>query len=218
MNVGEIKTRVKRAFGDESGVQIDDTDLIRYINDAQMEIAKENEGLFEASAVSASVAGQAEYSLPVDTLIFRSLSYKAPGEVAYTQLKGYSINEFNEYIGSWDGNTSRNGTPICYMIFANKITLFFPPDHNLAAAMKIYYNRKPILVASDVDIPELPEVYHPTIVRMCLAYAYEMDEDWDAVGAKGQQIAGDLRVLRGRDDWKEEATYPTITVLAEDQW
>jgi hypothetical protein len=83
--------------------------------------------------------------------------------------------------------------------------------------MKIYYNRKPVEVANASDVPDLPELYHEAVVKSCLSYAYEMDEDWDAVNAKGQQVTGDLKLLRGRDDWKEEEVYPMITIRAEDR-
>lgn len=216
MLVSDIMTRVKRTFGDESGVQLQDDDLLRYINDAQREIVKENENLLEQTALATSVIGQSDYSLPVDLLIFRSLSYRGPGDIAYYPLKGYTLNQFNEYIQGWDQNTSQNGTPVCYMIYSGKVSLFPPPDHNLANTMKIYYNRKPIPVTVVGDTPELPEVYHDTIIRICLAYAYEMDEDWDAVAAKGAQVAGDIRTLKGKEDWKNEDVYPTITVREED--
>jgi hypothetical protein len=38
--VGQIYDYVKRAFGDESGVQLTNADIVRWINDAQNEIAE----------------------------------------------------------------------------------------------------------------------------------------------------------------------------------
>ena len=36
--VSDIATDVKRTFGDEAGVQVNDTDIARWINSAQIEI------------------------------------------------------------------------------------------------------------------------------------------------------------------------------------
>lgn len=40
-NVDEVLRRVKRTFGDEAGVQINDADIMDWINDGQIEIARE---------------------------------------------------------------------------------------------------------------------------------------------------------------------------------
>jgi hypothetical protein len=39
MLVSEIATRVRRQFGDDVGILITDADIIRWVNDAQREIA-----------------------------------------------------------------------------------------------------------------------------------------------------------------------------------
>ena len=218
MLVSEILTRVKRTFGDESGVQVQDDDILRWINDGQRQFVLENDGLLETTATAASVTGQMEYAIPTDLLLLKGISYKGPGYASYVRLKGYSKNEFDDYIDGWDGNTTIGGTPSCYMIFAGKINLFPVPSASLPTAIKIYYNRKPTDVVVNTDTPEIPVLYHETLVKYCLAMAYELDEDLEAVSAKGNQIDADLKLLRGRDDWRDQATYPVITVLPEDAW
>ncbi len=217
MLVSEIQGRVKRQFGDESGVQIQDSDIINWINDAMRQFVVSNDGLFEKVDTLGVVPGTQEYALPVDLLLLQSISYKDTSDTAYRKLKGYSAAEFNEYIDGWSG-TDVTGTPTCYQIFAKNIVLFPVPDHTKADAIKIYYNRIPALVSLPSDTPELPELYHQTIVKYCLTQAYELDEDWDAVGAKGSQIGGDLQLLKGRDEWKNQETYPVITVNLDDAW
>lgn len=219
MNVGDINTRIKRTFGDESGVQVTDADIIRWVNDGQRQIVMNNENLFEKTQTIASVPGQGDYALPVDTLILRGISYRGPGGAAYLRLTGFSLNEFNEYIDGWDGNAYNQGVPTAFMVYAGKITLFPIPDHSLPTALKVYYNSKPIDVTTALsDVPSIPEIYHESLVKYCLMQAYEMDEDWQASSAKSQQMEGDLKILRGRDDWKREETYPVITVKVEDQF
>lgn len=51
-----LLTEVKRLFGDESGVQLEDADIQRWANEAQMEIVNTN-GAIKAKSSMPSVAG-----------------------------------------------------------------------------------------------------------------------------------------------------------------
>lgn len=216
MIVSDIYTRVKRQFGDESGVQVTDSDIIRWINDGQRQIVMSNEGLLETTTTANSVASQSEYTLPTNLLLFKSVSFKGTGQVSYVQLRGMSFNEFQKHIDSWDGDTTEKGTPVVYTIYAGKLILYPMPETSITNALKIYYTRKPTDVDSSDDTPDLPLLYHETLVKYCLQQAYEMDEDWEASTSKSTELAADLSLLRGREDWKQQDTYPTITVLTED--
>jgi len=216
MLVSEIKARVKRQFGDESGVQVTDTDIVRWINDSQREIVKRNEGLLEVTAVANAVANQQDYVLPANLLILKTIKYKeTPTGNSYVKLQGCNFVEFNEYVDGWDGATDR-GDPVSYTVFAGNYSVFPIPSAALTAGFKLYYNRIPTDVINDGDTPELPTLYHEAIVKYCLAQAFEIDEDWDGANLKLAQMEDDVKTLRGRVDWKTQDTYPTITVRYED--
>lgn len=216
MIVSDIMTRVKRQFGDESGVQVTDADIIRWINDGQRRIVMHNEGLLETTALANLTENVQDYSLPTDLLIFRALSIKVTGDHTYRHVKGLDFPKFNEYIDGWDGDESYRGIPLVYTLFAGKIRFYPIPDQTVSNGIKIYYNRKPTDVASGSDAIDLPILYHETVATYCLQQAHEMDEDYDAAGMKASEMSTDLTTLRGREEWKEQETYPTITVLPED--
>ena len=216
MIVSDIYNRVKRQFGDESGVQVTDTDILRWINDGQRQIVMANEGLLETTATSSSVVNDGDYSLPADLLILRSVSYKAPGNAFYSQLKGMSFTAFNKYVDSWDGDTLTVGVPEVYTSYAGNIILYPIPSQAVTNGIKIYYQRKPTDLTLSSETPDLPVLYHETLVKYCLQQAYEMDEDWEASVAKGTEFSTDLSLLRGREDWKVQETYPVISILPED--
>lgn len=216
MIVSEIQTKVKRQFGDESGVQVTDADIIRWINEGQRHIVKTNEGLLEKIVTANSVVNQQTYSLPVDMLIMHSMSFQDIGVTSYTKLKAFSLNQFNEYVDGWDGSTYSPGTPSIYTIFAGNIIVFPIPLVSVANAFKIYYTRTPVDVVTNVDTPDLPLLYHDVLVKYCMQQAYETDANFQGVWFKSNEISTDTSVLRGRIDWKQEASYPTITVLYED--
>lgn len=219
MNVGEIGTRVKRTFGDESGVQLTDADLLRYINDGCRAFVLQNEELLQTVGTANAVANQNTYALPVDLLTLKTVMFQNAGDPSFYNLKGMTFNEFNEYMDGWDGATLYTGGPMAFMRYGDNITLFPTPSASGTNNIKIYYNRKPTEVALLTDVPDIPVLYHEVLVKYCLSQAYEMDEDLDAAALKGQQIAGDMTLLRGRSEsGQQQETYPMITILEEDRF
>ncbi len=216
MNVSDVRTRLKRTFGDESGVQVTDDDITRWINDGQRQIVASNENLLEKTALTSTVADQQEYTLPADILVLRLVKYKSSGSTAYFRLQPYTFSEFNEYVDGWDADTSTKGEPIMFTTHMDKLIIYPVPDTAITDSLKIYYNRKPTDVDDATDTIDLPVLYHETLVKYCLTQAYEMDEDWEAAGIKANEMTSDLGILRDREDWKLREFYPTITVLAED--
>jgi hypothetical protein len=210
MNLGDIKIRIKRQFGDESGVQVTDDDIIRWTNDAMREIAQAND-LLETISTTPSVMGQAEYTLPADILTLRAIRY---GE---KKLEGMSLAAADERITKYQNpDAVETGGPEFFWIWANRFTLYPAPDANDSDNIKVYYTRLPVDVAVDTDIPELHIKYHPRIVEYVLQQAYEMDEDWAASGNKNAQLVAGLNILKDSDAWTERSVYPMITVLPED--
>lgn len=206
MLVSEIATRVKRQFGDESGVQITDADIIRWINDAQREIVAEN-GLLQTFATTSIIASQQEYVRPPDILSLRSIHLDG------RKLTALSPQEAEEYLGS---NTTPTGSPTTFWIWANKIFLYPTPTTAGTDNLRIFYSRMPQAVDDLADTPEIGIEHHGHIVEYCLLQAYEMDENWTAVEQKKRQFDEGLKELKGREDWSSRDFYPSITSLPED--
>lgn len=216
MIVSDIMTRVRRKFGDESAVQVTDADIIRWINDGQRDTVLKNEILLEKTAVTSSVAGQQEYTLPTDLLILKFIQYRESTGSAYFKLRGLTPVQFNEYIDGWsDGGVAR-GVPTVFTIFSGKIVAFPTPTTSVTDGFKIYYNRAPVDVSLSSDTPDLPVLYHGTLVKYCMQQAYELDEDPESASGEAAKVAEDIDLLRGREDWKTQETYPTISICAED--
>lgn len=210
MNVSDIKTRVKRQFGDESAVQIADADIYRWISDAQDAIVIQNEALLQATATSVSVANQSDYTLPADVVHLNSILYKK------FKLKKLSLQEFQEYLDGWQDNTVYSpGVPQNYMVYANTFTLF-PTPQTAGDEIKIYYSKRPVAVTADGDALSLPIQYHEAIVMYCLQQAHQLDEDWAASQQKGTELQNQINYLRDRETYEDDKYYPGITVLLED--
>lgn len=211
MVVSEMVTRIKRLFGDESGAQITDDDIYRWITDAQEEIIRQNQTLLQTIATTSSVANQSTYTLPTDLMTLHAIEYNG------IRIKGYNLSEFETRYNGWDSpDLNLTGTPCNYTIWANNFMLLPTPDTSVADIIKIYYTKKPTPITSDIDALSLPTQYHKTIVDLCLSQAYELDEDWESSQVKATKAQQDIDTLRNDQNIGERVTYPTITVLPED--
>lgn len=218
MDVQEILTSVQREFGDEAGVQLTEADVIRWINQGMRQIVMQNENLLLVEAVQSTLAGIQSYPEPVDLLILKGVHYRAANTTQYLKLKGYELSTFNEIVDGWDGSTEGGGVPVAYTVVNTSIKLWPVPSSTIASALKVYYNRSPVDVTATSDTPELPLLYHDALVKHCMLQAYKMDEDWDAAGNQVADLDRDINTLRGRESWKIQGTYSTITVLPDDAW
>lgn len=213
MNVAQIASRVKRSFGDEAGIQITDDDIIGWINEAQEQIANDNQSLLEATGVADIVAGQADYTPPIDMAILRSLQYNG------IHLNRMSFNQFNEYLDGFRKTNPAiygNGIPDNYMVWNNVITLFPTPQESISSGLVIYYIKHPTIISTFADSLTVPVQYHKAIVDYCLTQAYELDEDAQKANMKKSDYNDNVMKLNNRNEESEEY-YPTITTLPEDE-
>lgn len=210
MLVSEIGMRVKRQFGDEAGVQIDDADIIRWVNDAQKEISSA-QSILETSATTSVVAGTESYALPSD--VQNLISIWCGG----IKLEAMSMREAEERILKiGDNSVQPNGVPEIVWIWAETMHLWPIPSTSIAGGLKVFYSRFPVEVTSINDEPELDPKYHNIIVDYCLQQAYELDEDWQASQTKASQVSENLSGLANDEKWTVQGTYPMITVLPGD--
>jgi hypothetical protein len=205
--VQDVITRVQRQFGDEASVQVTSDDVIRWINDAQKEIAVQND-LMQATATAPSVAGVNSYTFPSDMLGLNKLFYNN------LKLRYLSRQEYDAYVNTQDPNEVANGDPLLYTRWGNQYLVY--PKPQSVGTFKLLYTQRPPEVANGADSLSLSLEYHPRIVEFCLRQAYEMDEDWDAAAVKATQFDSGLSILKENEYSKDRETYPTITVLPED--
>lgn len=217
MILSDVKIRVKRTFGDESAVQVTDDDITRWANDAQRYIVLNNDDILQKSAVLSSVVGQQDYALPTDLLNLISVHYRVQDALSYFHMTYHSFAQFDSAIDGWDGLVYGSGQPSIYTVFENVLKIFPVPAIDSVDGIKYYYNRKPTDLVSDSDSIDLPIEYHNAVVAYCMSQAYELDENYEASGAKYNQVDRDLATGRKRDKRAAQEKYQTITTLPEDE-
>jgi hypothetical protein len=95
----EIQRRVQRIFGDESGVQITDEDVVDWINDAIREIYLQQDDLTIKTTTLQAVAEQGEYNLPNGVMMIQTVSFDSDG--TYYDLRYVNGKTMSEYFNGW---------------------------------------------------------------------------------------------------------------------
>lgn len=216
MIVSDIITRVRRTFGDEAAVQVQDADIIRWINDAQVEIVKRNESALQETTTQDLVANQSTYTMPADLLLLRTLRYKYTGMLSFSRIKYANMQQFDEIIDGWDGTAFGTGAPIYYTMDKGSVILFPTPDQSATGGLKVLYNKKPTDVVTTGDSLSLPLIYHNVVVSYCMWQASLLDEDHDPAIMYQSTFMDDVRQLQNRENKEDVNTYPVITVLEFD--
>lgn len=207
MLVSEIATRVRTQFGDKGGAMIADADIIRWVNDAQIEIVSKVDVL-QGSATAATIAGQSDYTFP--TTYNRVYSIKWNGQ----KLRELNLQQAEELVANKDDSTSYpTGNPQYYWIWGNVFTLYPAPSASVNSALRIFYIRNPTAVAAVGDTPELPNKYHPRIVEYCIAQAAELDDNEQKYANKINQFNQNVQAELGRE--KSTQYYPFLTDVTD---
>lgn len=210
MNLLDIKTRVKRLFGDESGAQIIDADIIRWANDGQLDIVRRTECL-QAHVETNSVAKDNSYALPPDAIRVRRVTYDGNvlSRVELEELDG--VNKSREA-------SDITGTPTQYYIWGRQLWLYPTPSNSGTGNLDIYYLKAPATLGGDADVPDIPGHMHEDIVRYCLARAKELDEEFN----QAEQIWNDyqMRTMLSFDEQHNPNadSYPAVRALPGDEW
>jgi len=216
MIVSDIVTRVRRTFGDDAAVQVDNADIIRWINDGQVEIVKRNDGALQKTSYINLVASQAQYTMPTDLLILRALRYKFTDMLSFNRLKYMNMQQFDESIDGWDGNAYTTGNPSFFTMDEGKALLFPIPNQAATSGLKVLYNQKPTDVAILSDALSLPIIYHNTLMKYCMWQASLLDEDHEPALMYKNDFHDDMNLLITRETTEATNTYPTITTLDVD--
>lgn len=210
--VSDVVDSVKRLFGDESGVQITDSDIIRWVDDAQREIIMNNPEVGAGVATVSVVAGQATYPILTyvpDMMIIHSLHYN--GQI----LRHLTFVQAQEHIIK-TGDTA-SGEPSFWYEFAGVVTLWPTPsvDRPSPTGLTFYYSKAPTEITSVGQNLFVADSYFKSVVDYCMAQAQELDENYSASQAKMQAFEVSMQKQANRTR-AEDNMYPTITLLPED--
>lgn len=212
-SVADVILEVKRVFGDESGVQITDSDIIRWINAAQLEIAMRNPEILPAVALTASVQDQADYPvqdavpniLTIQSIHFKNKPVK---HLPFQEAENYLMNGDSVLPIEWASET-----PQFWYERAGVVTFYPAPTSTETDAIKFYFNKRPETVTS-TSLLSLSDHYYGGIVSYCLEQAYLLDENPQLAGVVSAKFDSTVTRMQERTQTQSDY-YPFITVIED---
>lgn len=207
--VSDVASYVKRQFGDESGVQIVDDDIVRWVNAAQAEIANTN-NVLQASATKPTIVGTYQYNLGVDMAIESIRSVHADGR----KLKYLNFNDYESFITTEDPDMTNRARPEVWSEWGGILHVYPVPD--AVYTLSVYYQAAPVVVTALTDLLTIPDKYFQRVVDYVLAQAFELDENFSAHAAKMDSFDSHLVTMALDENKGSVDTYPRMTVRDED--
>lgn len=207
--VNDIASVVKRVFGDESGVQLVDTDIIRWVNEAQSEINSKNKVLKKRASISA-VPQQSAYVLPSSFKVRQIEGVHYDG----SPLKPLTFSQAEQDILAYDPKLEQEGIPDSWYEWAGEITLW--PKPSADSQITVYFTEEPATLTSVTDTLSLPDKYFNAIRDYVLAQAYEMDESMDVALRKQEQFGNSVLEMSEEERTAQNMTFQSITLV--DAW
>lgn len=204
----EVANHVKRQFGDESLVQINDSDIIRWIDDAQRSLSSKLK-LIKGRATVAAVSRQKEYTLPQDAALqIESVHFDGK------KVTGTTLAQAEEIIGQHDKDEPDVGDPQLWYIWGKTLTFWPAPEQ--PKNITVYYSGTTPPFTALTSLLSVPDEFYDAIINYVMAKAYELDEEFNAASDQMQRY---LNTLTDQDENETEGqhlTYPMITLVDED--
>lgn len=201
MNLGQIIIAVQRQFGDESGAQITRSDIVRWANDALVDITRKTECL-QVHAETDTLKDDGSYDVPFDFIRLRRVTYRG------TRLSRVELEELDDLNPTQDTESSSN--PFYFYVWGRRIFLYPKPSKAGEGTLDIYYVKMPDELVSDQDVPEIPSHMHEDIVRFCLIRAKELNEDDEKAQALMFEYDGRMAFARDEATNPEIESYPAV--------
>jgi len=196
MQASDIVDRVRSVFGDKDAAQVTDDDFLRWINDAQREIASKFE-FSQVKGVHDLIAGESEYTLPDGVFKIYSVI-----------LNGTPLSYVKPQVGMGFGAGS--GTPTHYWSWNGALNLHPTPDTGKMNGLVIYYLSAPNQVISLESELAVPGEYHSRIADYCLSQAYLVDNSIDNYQMMQSKLNNDFSWLFNDKTSDRTDYYPVI--------
>lgn len=171
----DIKNKITYWVDDLDKGYFTDTQLTRFINDAQFEVQKlllqSGSNYFLTAAETTLVVGQKEYVFPSDFLHLHRLE-------VITSNNG-TVNETTQPLQFITLNQQDNipigqyGTPLCYTLKADRVLIFPAPD--TAYPLRLTYAYRVPLLVNNSDSLSIPDEYCEMVAIMAAIDCYIKD-------------------------------------------
>lgn len=207
--VGDVFEYVKRQFGDESGVQVVQGDILRWVAAAEAEIISSNEVL-RAVASTNTVVGQDTYTLG-DSMDIGNVNSIM---VRNRKLEFKNFNDAQAFITANDPDKTQRALPMFWYEWGGNLFLYPLPD--AVYTLQVFYHKAPNPLLDLTTVLNVPDNYFNRVCEYAMSQAYELDEQFESANYKSQQFAQGLLNMSFDEQRGALDTYPMVTILPED--
>lgn len=201
----DVATRVRASFGDVSGAQLGDANILLWINDGQREIVNSNP-ILRSSKLTNIVKDQADYTFPSDKVLVIEAVY-----VDGFPIDNLSPQASREYIQKADPTAATTAErPLIWYERAGVITFWPKPNKNITDGLKLEYIKSPTALTSLGSAVGIPDRYFNELVNYVIGQSLEMDENYDAAQYKQRQFRDGLDRLFTKDTVSQDALYSSV--------
>lgn len=212
-SAADVILEVERIFGDESGVQITSSDIVRWINAAQLEVAMRNPEILPAVALVNAVANQADYPLMANVpnvLTVQSIHFKN------VPVKHMQFQEAEDYLMKGADAVDiipPSDSPMFWYERAGVVTFYPAPSATESQVIKVYFNKRPDTVTAN-SLLSLSDHYYNGIVSFVLEQAYLLDENPQLAGVVAAKFDSAVTRMAERTNTQSDY-YPFITSVED---
>lgn len=202
----DVAANVRRSFGDESGVQLEDGDLGRWINQGQYEIARQNK-ILKAKGSTTTMPGQATYALDLGRPIMQIESVRyGDKRLIPTEFTTVDAN-FEEYPANAEGD------PTIWYRWGEEIVLW--PAPKKAVYLSIYFTAAPEQLTEYLGTNklEISDDYFLPLVDFCMSKAHEMDDNPQSQELSVKMYADRMTSMSDEGRGGQTLTFQTITIV-----
>lgn len=198
---------VKSQYGDPTGAVVEITDILRWINESQLQIQKQVSSLLGTQSIPL-VAGDNQYDLSTD--FFRALSVELDGK----RLQFLTLAQMFSMYPTLNTAQPPTGAPRYFAtgtVGSATAQLYLAPKPAQAGTLSVQYKARPPLINASDDLLTVADEYTETVIMFCVAKAKQMEGDEEAWAAHRAAVKEQLTEDgHEANNAKNDETYPFI--------
>lgn len=209
-HLSDVLQYVKRAFGDEAGVQITDTDIIAWANQAQIAIAHSTKCI-QGRARTDLIANQYAYELPTQDAV-EIINLRVNG----VPVPGIEHGQAEQQLVNTDPLRTASGTVQYWTKWNNTVEFYPTPRETIVNGIDIFYLGVPTRLVNPADFLGLPDRYYTALLDYIMSEAYKLDEDYDAANQAYQNYQLKIGETLDEENQAQNLFYSTVNFIDMD--
>ena len=193
----DIYVAVKRECGDQGGIFIDGTDILRWANEGIEDIMRRAELLNVVQGSTTVLSGVQIINLALGYQALYSIEFLKVGDVV---LQEVTFNELEFLVPGWT-LADPSGVPLYYWVTPSateyQVNIYPKPNKNMTILWRGSCFPALITILSDQVQNYLPREYIPSLVRFCVARARRRERDNQGANEAMQEYLADVNMRRG---------------------